>query len=262
MCFMKNTNLFDLDGKVAVVTGSTRGIGRAIAEALSQCVAKVVISSRKTVACDEVARSIREMGGEALAVPCNVSSTQQLKELVNCSLAKWKRIDILVCNAAANPYFGSLSKASDSVYDKVMDTNVKQVMGLCHMVIPQMVAQKSGSIIIVSSIGGLKGHPNLGLYAISKAAEMQLARNLAVEWGQKNITVNCIAPGLVKTDFSKKLWEDSVVLEETLQSYPLGRIGQPEDVAGAAVFLASPAGAFVTGQVIVVDGGATIAMGN
>ena len=259
---MENKNLFDLDGKVAVVTGSTRGIGRAIATALSQCGAKVVISSRKSVACEEVAHSIREMGGEALAVPCNVSSTQQLKELVNRCLDRWKRIDILVCNAAANPYFGSMSEASDSAYDTVMDTNVRQVMGLCHLVIPQMVAQQGGSIIIVSSIGGLKGHQNLGLYAISKAAEMQLARNLAVEWGKKNITVNCIAPGLVKTDFAKALWEDPVILEKALQFYPLGRIGQPEDVAGAAVFLASPAGSFVTGQVIVVEGGATIAMGN
>lgn len=247
---------------MAVVTGSTRGIGRAIATALSQCGAKVVISSRKAAACEEVARSIREMGGEALAVPCNVSSTQQIKELVNRCLGSWKRIDILVCNAAANPYFGSMAEASDGVYEKVMDTNVRQVLGLCHLVIPHMVEQQGGSIIIVSSIAGLKGHPSLGLYAISKAAEMQLARNLAVEWGQKNITVNCIAPGLVKTDFAKELWEDPVVLEKTLQLYPLGRIGQPEDVAGAAVFLASPAGAFVTGQVIVVDGGATIAMGN
>ena len=168
------------------------------------------------------------------------------------------RIDILVCNAAVNPSVGPMAAASGEAYDKILDTNVKNVLALCNRVIPQMAERKDGAVIIISSIAGLKGHDQLGLYAISKAAEMQLARNLAVEWGRDNVRVNCIAPGLVRTDFARTLWEDPAVLAEVQATYPLGRIGEPEDVAGAAVFLASRAGAFVTGQVLVVDGGATI----
>ena len=258
---MSTHHLFDLDGKVAVVTGSTRGIGRAIAEALAQCGAKVVISSRTEDACRDVAAEIGRAGGTALAVPCHVSRDDQLDALVERTLAEWKQIDVLVCNAAVNPHVGPMATATSSVYDKIMDTNVKRVLGLCNRVIPQMASRRDGAVIIISSIGGLKGHDKLGLYALSKAAEMQLARNLAVEWGRENVRVNCIAPGLVRTDFARALWENPAVLEETLASYPLGRIGEPDDIAGAAVFLASRAGAFVTGQTLVVDGGATIGAG-
>jgi len=163
-----------------------------------------------------------------------------------------------VCNAAVNPHFGAMAEASTDVFDKVMDTNVKHVAGLCHRVIPQMAARKDGSIIIVSSIAGFRGHDKLGLYALSKAAEMQLARNLAVEWGGHNVRVNCVAPGLVRTDFARALWEDPEVFRKTVASCPMGRIGEPEDIAGVAVFLAARAGSFVTGQTIVVDGGVTI----
>ena len=258
---MTSTNLFDLDGRVALVTGSTRGIGKAIAYAMARGGAKVVISSRKPDACREVAHQIEQDGGTALAIPCHVSREDQLDTLVEQTLAEWGQIDILVCNAAVNPHFGPMSAASGDVYDKIMDTNVKHVLGLCNRVIPQMASRKDGAVIIISSIGGLKGHDKLGLYALSKAAEMQLARNLAVEWGRDNVRINCIAPGLVRTDFARALWEDPVVLREALASYPLGRIGEPDDVAGAAVFLASRAGAFVTGQTIVVDGGATVSAG-
>ncbi|MEE8128897.1 MAG: SDR family oxidoreductase [Vicinamibacterales bacterium] len=255
---MTDADLFDLGGRVALITGSTKGIGRAIAEALARNGAKVVISSRKPDACQEVAKAIGASGGEALAIPCNVSHQDQLGQLVHQTLHEWGRIDILVCNAAVNPSVGPMAVASGEAYDKIMNTNVKNVLALCNRVIPQMAERKDGAVIIISSIAGLKGHDQLGLYAISKAAEMQLARNLAVEWGRDNVRVNCIAPGLVRTDFARTLWEDPAVLAEVQATYPLGRIGEPEDVAGAAVFLASRAGAFVTGQVLVVDGGATI----
>ena len=253
-----SSDLFSLSGKVAVVTGSTRGIGKSIATAMADCGAKVVISSRTAAACDEVVEEIRREGGAALAVPCNVSREAQLDALVGRTLAEWEKIDILVCNAAVNPHFGPMAEASTEVFDKIMDTNVKHVAGLCHRVILEMVTRKDGTVIIVSSIAGFRGYDKLGLYALSKAAEMQLARNLAVEWGRENIRVNCVAPGLVRTDFARALWEDPVVLRQTVASYPLRRIGEPEDIAGAAVFLASKAGSFVTGQTIVVDGGFTI----
>lgn len=252
------SGLFDLHGRVAVVTGSTRGIGRKIAEAMAAFGAKVVVSSRKKEACRRVADDICRLGGEALAVPCNVSREDELETLVERTLGHWNRVDVLVCNAAVNPYAGPMAAASGEVYDKIMDTNVKHILGLCNLVIPQMATRKDGSVIIISSIAGFKGHGTLGLYALSKAAEMQLARNLAVEWGRHNVRVNCIAPGLVRTDFARMLWEDPVRLSETVKSYPLGRIGEPEDIAGAAVFLASTAAGFITGQTIVIDGGATI----
>ena len=258
---MNPRDLFDLTGKVAVVTGSTKGIGRAIAEALAAFGARVVISSRKAERCAAVAGEIEAAGGAALAVPCNVSDTAQLQALVDRTLEHWGHIDVLVCNAAVNPHFGPLSEISEEAYDKIMDTNVKSNLWLCNMAVPQMAERKDGAVIIVSSIGGLKGHGKLGAYALSKAADMQLARNLAVEWGRDNIRVNCIAPGLVRTDMARALWEDERAYAQAIESYPLGRIGEPEDIAGAAVFLASRAGAWTTGQSLVVDGGVTIMSG-
>ena len=254
-------DLFDLRDKVAIVTGSTKGIGRAIAEAMAEFGARVVISSRNEDACRDVAEGIRATGGAAMAVGCNVSHRDQLQQLVDRTSAEWGQIDVLVCNAAVNPHFGPMVDVSAEAYDKIMDTNVKHVLWLANMVIPGMAARKDGAVIIISSIGGLKGHDKLGIYALSKAAEMQLARNLAVEWGRSNVRVNCIAPGLVRTHFAKALWDNPPVLREALASYPLGRIGEPEDIAGAAVMLASKAGAFVSGQTLVVDGGTTISSG-
>ncbi|MBI3512472.1 MAG: SDR family oxidoreductase [Proteobacteria bacterium] len=249
--------LFDLSGRVAVVTGSSKGIGRAIAERMAEAGAKVVVSSRKAPVCEEVVATITKAGGTAMTIACNIGHKEQLQALVDGTLKQWGRLDILVCNAAVNPFYGSLTDIPDDAFDRIMGSNVRSNHWLCQMALPHIAAAGGGAVIIVSSIGGLRGSKTLGTYAISKAADFQLARNLSVEWGSKNITVNSIAPGLVRTDFARALWEDPARLATTLKQSPLGRIGEPDDIAGAAVFLAAPAGRFVTGQVLVVDGGVT-----
>jgi NAD(P)-dependent dehydrogenase (short-subunit alcohol dehydrogenase family) len=250
-------SLFDLSGKVAVVTGSSKGIGRAIAERLAEHGARVVVSSRKSDACETVAQGIRDRGGQAIVVPCHIARKEALQELVDRTVAHWGGIDVLVCNAAVNPYLGPAAGASDEVYERVMGANVRSNFWLCNMVLPQMAARGGGSVIIISSIGGLRGSAQLGLYAISKAADMQLARNICVEWGPKNVRANAIAPGLIRTDFARALWEDPVLYRKRTRDTPLQRIGEPDEIAGAAVFLASPAGSFMTGQTLVIDGGTT-----
>src|SRR5579871_917898 len=252
-------SLFDLSGKVAVITGSSRGIGRAIAERLAEHGARVVVSSRKAEACKEVADAINKKSRDhAIVVPANISSKDELKNLIEETNKKLGKIDILVCNAASNPYFGPLGGIQDDQLRKILDNNIVSNHWLIQFAVPQMIARKEGSIIIISSIGGLRGSPVLGAYCISKAADFQLARNLAVEYGPHNVRVNCIAPGLIKTDFAKALWEDPVRLKAREETTPLRRIGEPDEIAGAAVFLASSAGSFVTGQNIVIDGGVTI----
>ena len=252
-------NLFDLTGKVAIVTGSSRGIGRAIAHALAYHGAKVVISSRKQPACDKVVDEINSAGvaGEAIAIPAHIGDKAQLQNLVDQTNERFGPIDICICNAAINPVFGPSKNVSDEAFDKIMATNVKSNHWLAHMVLPQMVERKDGVIIIVSSVTGLRANTVIGTYGVSKAADFALARNLAAEYGPYNIRVNTIAPGLVKTDFARALWENPDILKEATFSSPLQRIGQPEEIAGCAVFLASKAGAFTTGQAFVIDGGAT-----
>ena len=250
--------MFDLTGKVAVVTGSSRGIGRAIAERMAEAGARVVVSSRKGDACAAVADAITEAGGEAAVIPCNISSKEELQNLVNKSRETFGRIDILVCNAATNPEYGPMHQISDEAFDKIMGTNVRSNFWLANMVAPEMAERGNGVIIIVSSIAGLAGSRNIGVYGISKAADFQLARNLAIEWGKKGIRANCIAPGLIRTDFARALWEDPKIAEYIEKQTPLGRIGDPDDIAGVAVFLATRAGRFITGQAIVADGGATV----
>jgi NAD(P)-dependent dehydrogenase (short-subunit alcohol dehydrogenase family) len=253
-------NLFNLDGKVAVVTGSTRGIGRAIAERFAEHGATVVVSSRKADACAEVATAICAAHGADRAIPiaASISKKDDLQRLIDETHRRLGRIDVLVCNAASNPYYGPMSGIEDDQFRKILENNVISNHWLSQMVLPQMVERRDGVIIIVSSIGGLRGSNVIGAYNVSKAADFQLARNLAVEYGPHNVRINCIAPGLIKTDFARALWEDPERLEKVNTIVPLRRIGLPDEIAGAAVFLASQAGSFVTGQAIVVDGGATI----
>ena len=253
-----NPASFSMTGKVALITGSSRGIGRAIAEAFAEAGAGVVVSGRKQDACDRAARAIRSRGAEAVAIACNVSDPEAIERLVAGAVERLGPIDVLVGNAAANPYFGPLLGIEDGTWDKVMDTNVRSNLRLCKRVIPGMAERGGGAVILVSSIAAFKGDAALGAYAVSKAAEIQLVRSLAVEWGRAGVRVNAIAPGLVRTDFARALWEDEARRAARERVTPLRRIGEPEDVAGAAVFLASRAGAYVTGQCIVVDGGVTI----
>lgn len=251
-------SLFDLTGKVALITGSTKGIGLAIARRMAEQGARVVISSRNQGACDEVAADIRAQGGDALALACNINYKEQLKALVDATIAHYGQIDILVINAALNPFYGPSQDIPDEAFDKIMHSNIGSAHRLCQLVLPGMAQQGGGSVIIVSSIAGLKGSNVLGAYGISKAADMQIARNLAVEWGPHNIRVNCIAPGLIRTDFARALWENPETYRHTVAKYPLRRIGEPDEIAGAAIYLASDAGSFTTGQTLVVDGGGTI----
>lgn len=251
-------NLFDLSGKVCIVTGSSRGIGRAIALRMAEAGARVVVSSRSQESCEEVATEIQDNGSEALVIPCNISDKAALKALVDGTMSHFGQIDCLVCNAASNPVYGSMTEVSDAAFDKIINNNVRSNFWLCNQVAPLMAERGGGSLILVSSISGFAGNKNLGVYGISKAADFQLARNLAVEWGSENIRANCIAPGVVKTDFARALWENPKIVDYINRMTPLGRMGDPDEIAGAAVFLAAPASAFMTGQSITLDGGAMI----
>ncbi len=256
-------SLFDLTDKVAIVTGSSRGIGKAIAEALADQGAKVVISSRKQDACEEVADAINVKHGEgrAVAIAASISDKDALQRLVDGTMQAFGRIDVLVCNAASNPYYGPMAGISDEAFRKILDNNVLSNHWLIQMAAPQMLERGEGSIIIVSSIGGLSSSTTIGAYNISKAADFQLARNLAAEFGPKGVRVNCIAPGLVRTDFARALWENPDTLKAVTRHTPMRRIGEPHEIAGAAVFLAAPASSFMTGQAVIVDGGSTIGVG-
>jgi NAD(P)-dependent dehydrogenase (short-subunit alcohol dehydrogenase family) len=253
-------SLFDLHGKVAIITGSSRGIGKASAVELARHGAKVVISSRKQEACDAVAVEINaEFGdGTAIAVAASISSKDALQHLVDQTRAAWGRIDILVCNAASNPYYGPMEGIADDQFRKILDNNILSNHWLIQMVVPEMRERKEGSVIIVSSIGGLRGSPMIGAYNVSKAADFQLARNYAVEYGPDNVRVNCIAPGLIKTDFARALWDTPEAETRSSKHTPLRRLGDPVDIAGTVVYLASDASRYMTGQAVVVDGGVTI----
>ena len=249
-------SLFDLSGKVALVTGATRGIGKSIAEELGRAGARVAICSRKAEACEAARADLAREGLEVLARPCNVSRKEELQAFVDAARAKWGAIDIVVANAATNPYYGPLTDIPDEALDKIMANNLKSVLWLAAMTLPQM--KSGGSFIVVGSIGGIVANTVIGAYGISKAADHHLVRNLAAEWGPKNVRVNAIAPGLIKTEFARALWEDEKRAAERIAATPLKRLGEPRDIGGIAVFLASPAAAFITGQCIVADGGVTI----
>ena len=252
-------NLFDLSGKVAVVTGSSKGIGKSIASQMAFHGSNVVISSRKQESCDAVASEINGSlprgGGSALGIACHVSKRNDLENLVNTTKEKLGNIDILVCNAAVNPFYGSMLEISDTAYEKVLDSNVKSNHWLSQLVIPDMIEQRDGVILIISSVGGLRGSSTLGTYGVSKAADIAIIRNISAEFGLHNIRANAIAPGLIRTDFAKALWENPETLKNATNNSHLKRIGEPDEIAGAAVFLASDAGRFVSGQTIIIDGG-------
>lgn len=253
--------LFDLSGQIAVITGSSRGIGKAIAHRMAEHGASVVVSSRKADACEAAVAEINEAVGRdaAVSIPANIADKASLQALVDATRAKFGRIDHLVCNAASNPYFGPQAGISDDQFGKILQNNIISNHWLIAMVAPEMRERKDGSITIISSVGGLKASTVIGAYCISKAADMQLARNLAAEYGPDNVRVNCIAPGLIKTDFAKALWDNPDILKASTSGAPLRRIGIPDEIAGMAVLLAGKAGAFATGQCFVIDGGATIA---
>ncbi len=255
--------LFDLTGKSAIVTGASRGIGEAIARRLAQHGANVIISSRKIDACQTVADSINDAEGRdaAHAIACNISHKEELQRLVDETKSTIGPANILISNAAVNPYYGPSAAISDEQFDKILACNVKASHWLSQMVLPDMQKKKSGAIIIISSIGGFVGSNLIGAYNISKAADLQLARNLAVEYGPDNIRVNCICPGVVKTYFAEALWKDPKIEKMMTEKLPLRRFGETDDIAGAAVFMASSAGKWMTGQGMIIDGGALISMG-
>jgi NAD(P)-dependent dehydrogenase (short-subunit alcohol dehydrogenase family) len=252
------TDMFRLDGQVAIVTGSSRGIGRAIAETMADRGAAVVISSRKIGPCEEVRDGILAKGGRAIALKCNTGAKEDLAELLRVTLAEFGRLDAVVANVAVNPHYGPLSTIGDDAWDKIMAVNIKSNLWLANMALPEIAKQGGGSFTIISSIGALGGNLAIPAYNISKLADVALVKNLAVEWGPKNIRVNAVLPGLVRTDFAKALWEDPATLKATLRSTPMGRIGEVGDLGGVGAFLAMPAAAYITGQSIVVDGGSTV----
>jgi NAD(P)-dependent dehydrogenase (short-subunit alcohol dehydrogenase family) len=256
---MSTTDAFDLSSKGAIVTGSSRGIGRAIAESLARCGANVVITSRDQASCEEVARIVNaRTEGRAHAIAAHIGSKEALKHLVMRSQEVLGTIDILVCNAASNPHTGPLASISDSQFEKTLHNNLLSTHWLIQLVAPAMTRRHDGAILLVASIGGFRGSAQIGAYNVSKAASMQLARNLAVELGPSGIRVNCIAPGLIRTSFARALWEDETNRAAFIRMTPLGRIGEPDDVGDAGAFLCSPAARYITGQSLIIDGGVTI----
>ena len=257
-----NQVLFDLSGKVALITGATRGIGLAIAEAMADAGARVVVSSNEIDACEEVSAQLCAAGHDALGIACDVSSRDDLETLVRGTLSQRKQIDILVCNAGIAPHTGPIGSASDCDWDLTMTVNLRSVLWLTSLVVPRMAERREGCVIVTSSISGVRGNKALGLYGLSKAGNAQLVRNLAVEWGPSNVRVNAISPGLIRTEFARPMLENDEVMTRRLALTPLRRAGEPHEIAGVAVMLASRAGAFITGQNLIVDGGTTIGDGN
>ncbi len=253
-------SLFNLNNKSILITGSSRGIGKSIARHCAIHGANVIISSRKLNICEKTADEINNEVGKELAHPiaANISNENQLDELVNKTREKLGKIDVLICNAATNPFMGSMLDMPNDKFDKVMNNNIKSNQILCNLVLPEMIDKEDGSIIIISSIAAIKGSAILGAYNISKAADVMIVKNIAAEFGHKNIRANSIAPGLIKTDFAKALWENPDILKTVLATTPMKRIGEPDEIAGVAVMLASEAGNYINGQTIVVDGGTTI----
>lgn len=254
---MSKPTLFDLSGKVALTTGSSRGMGRSLAEGLAMAGAKVVVSSRKQDACDATAAAINELVGEerAMGVACNIGHKEQLQALVDTTRSTYGDIDILMANAGINPFYGPSSEIPDWAFDKTMATNVKSNHWLAHMVLPDMVKKKDGVIVITSSNGAFLPSTHLGAYSISKAADLALVRNLAAEYGKDNIRINALCPGVFKTDFAQVLWQGEDGKDKPAEGIALDRFGDPEELRGVGVFLASRAASYMTGQAMIIDGG-------
>lgn len=248
---------FDLSGRVAIVTGASRGIGRAIAETLALAGARVALASRKQASLDEATSEIRAAGGEAVGIAAHNGDKQALTALVEATVARYGRLDILVNNAATNPHFGTILEADDSYWRKTIDVNLMGNVWLTQAAVKQMRASGGGKIINVASIVGLNPGRYQGIYSVTKAGVISLTKTLATELGPDNIQVNTIAPGLVKTKFAQALWGNEDLLAQVLDRTPAGRIGQPDDMAGIALFLASSASDYTTGAVFVLDGGVT-----
>lgn len=251
-------SMFNLDGKVAIVTGASKGIGEAIARALGQAGAKVVVSSRKQEAVDALCASLRIEGIDATAIAANVGKGEDLQSLVQGTIAQYGGVDILINNAAANPVFGPAEDTETWAFDKIMDVNVKGPFELGKLVLPSMKSRGGGAIVNISSIGGLKPEPQLGIYSVSKAALLSLTKVMAKEWGAYGVRANAICPGLIKTKFSEALWANEQILQHMMGLQPIARIGTPEEIAALTLFLSCDASAYSTGSVFTADGGYTI----
>ena len=251
-------DLFSLEGKVAIVTGASKGIGEAIVKLYAAAGAKVVVSSRKLEAVEPIAHAIRSEGGEAIAVACHAGNIADIVNLVDVTVKHFGTIDILVNNAATNPVFGPVVNTDEDAFDKIMNVNVKGPFELAKRVYPFMKEKKSGSIINISSIGGLRPEHGLGIYSVSKAALISLTKVMAKEWGDDNIRANVICPGLIKTKFSEALWSNDKIMNVMMKMLPIKRVGTPEEIAALSLYLASDASAYSTGSVFTADGGFTI----
>ncbi|MHC8320393.1 SDR family NAD(P)-dependent oxidoreductase [Pseudomonas sp. GB2N2] len=252
------SSLFNLHGKVAIITGSSRGLGFASAQGMAEHGAKVVISGRKADACETAAQQIRDAGGDAIAVPCNIGRKDDLQNLVDITLETWGRIDIVMANAAIHPWGGSVLDLQEETFNKFMQVNVQSSIWLTQMTLPAMLERGYGRFIVVASIVGLLGDPVSGTYGLTKAADMQLVRNMANEFASRGVTANCIAPGTFKTEMARSQWEDPAMVEWYGGRNPSKRFGEADEIAGLAVLLASPSGGYINGQTIAVDGGHTI----
>jgi len=247
--------LFQLHGKVALITGASKGIGEAMARGLAEFGAKVVVSSRKQDAVDAVAESFRADGLEAAGIAANMGNMDDIQALVEKTVATYGGLDIVINNAGANPVFGPIQNTDARAFDKIIDVNLKGPFELCKKAYPILKERGGGAVINISSIGGLTPEPHIGIYSVSKAAIISLTKAMAQDWGPDNIRVNAICPGLIKTKMSEALWNNDAILERFLDSIPIKRVGTPEDTAGLAVFLASDAAAYCTGGVYMLDGG-------
>ncbi len=248
-------NRFNLDGKIAIITGSSKGIGEAIARAFAENGATVVISSRKQEACDKLAKTFHADGLKAIAIACHVGNAEDRKALVEKTIAELGGVDILVNNAGTNPVFGPIEEAAETVFDQIMNVNVKAPWDLANHCLPSMKKRGGGSIINISSVESELPENGLGIYSVSKAAVTMLTKSQAKEWGKQGVRVNAICPGLIKTKFSAALWKNDDILKQIKETSPIGRMGEADEISGLALLLASSAGSFITGSIMMADGG-------